>query len=47
MLADVLRRFGLGKLAGNTIISTFWQCLRIAGQALWVIMIARALGPPA
>ena len=46
MLADVLRRFGLGKLAGNTIISTFWQCLRIAGQALWVIMIARALGAP-
>lgn len=34
-----------GSLAGDTLTVGFWQALRIAGQALWVILIARLLGP--
>lgn len=45
MLAKTLRRFGLGRMAHNTLLGTFWQFSRIAGQAAWVIVIARILGP--
>lgn len=45
MFANVLRRFGFGHMAHNTLLSTFWQLARIAGQAFWVIAIARSLGP--
>lgn len=45
MLAKLLRQFGLGRIAHNTVLGTFWQFTRIAGQALWVIVIARSLGP--
>lgn len=45
MLAKVLRQFGLGRMAHNTVLGTFWQFARIAGQALWVVVIARSLGP--
>jgi O-antigen/teichoic acid export membrane protein len=45
MLAKALRQFGLGRMAHNTVLGTFWQFARIAGQALWVIVIARSLGP--
>lgn len=37
-----LRRQGL---AGDTGRVAFWQAMRIGGQALWVILIARLLGP--
>jgi O-antigen/teichoic acid export membrane protein len=45
MLAKVLRQFGLGRMAHNTVLGTLWQFARIAGQALWVVVIARSLGP--
>ena len=32
-------------MAHNTVLGTFWQVVRIAGQALWVIVMARSLGP--
>ena len=32
-------------MAHNTVLGTFWQFARIGGQALWVIVIARSLGP--
>jgi len=38
-------RFRLGRLAHNTVLATFWQFGRVGGQALWVIVIARSLGP--
>jgi len=45
MLLDALRRIGLGKLAHNTVLGTFWQFTRIAAQSLWVVLVARSLGP--
>jgi O-antigen/teichoic acid export membrane protein len=45
MLAKVLRQLGLGRMAHNTVLGTFWQVARIAAQSLWVIVIARSLGP--
>jgi O-antigen/teichoic acid export membrane protein len=29
----------------NTTLGTLWQSIRVAGQALWVVLIARQLGP--
>jgi O-antigen/teichoic acid export membrane protein len=34
-----------GRVAKNTLYATFWQGIRVATQAIWAIMIARALGP--
>lgn len=34
-----------GRLAKDTAHVAFWQAVRIGGQALWVILIARLLGP--
>lgn len=45
MLSGLLRRFGLGRLAHNIVLGTFWQFARVGAQALWVIVIARNLGP--
>jgi O-antigen/teichoic acid export membrane protein len=45
MLANALRRFGFGQLAHNTVLGSIWQFARIGGQALWVVAIARVLGP--
>jgi len=45
MLSRVLGRWGLGRLAHNTVVSTFWQYARIGTQALWLIAIAHCLGP--
>lgn len=44
-VGTLLRRVRIGKLAQDTAHVAFWQALRIAGQALWVILIARLLGP--
>jgi O-antigen/teichoic acid export membrane protein len=45
MLPASLRQYRPGRLAVNTALGTLWQSIRIAGQALWVIVIARQLGP--
>lgn len=45
MLANVLRRFGFGQLAHNTVLGSIWQFVRIGGQALWAVSIVRVLGP--
>ncbi|CAK0763390.1 Polysaccharide biosynthesis protein [Gammaproteobacteria bacterium] len=34
-----------GRLAKNTFLVMFWQGGRIAAQALWLVLIARTLGP--
>ncbi|MGH8117928.1 MAG: lipopolysaccharide biosynthesis protein [Rhodanobacteraceae bacterium] len=33
------------RLARNTVLTTGWQGIRVALQAVWVILLARALGP--
>lgn len=33
------------RLAHNTLLATGWQGLRVALQAVWVILLARAIGP--
>lgn len=45
MIPNLFSRFGLGKVAHNTAFGMFWQFARIVGQAIWVILIARSLGP--
>ncbi len=40
-----LRRLAAGKLASDTVLVSFWQAARLGGQALWVLVIARLLGP--
>lgn len=40
-----LRRVRPGKLARDTAFVAFWQAARIGSQALWVVVIARLLGP--
>lgn len=44
-LIDALPRRLRGGLAGDTLAVGFWQAVRVAGQAIWVILIARLLGP--
>lgn len=34
-----------GRLAQNTLLATGWMVVRVAAQALWVIVIAHAIGP--
>ncbi len=34
-----------GVLASGTLLATGWQALRVAGQLLWVVLVARLLGP--
>jgi len=45
MLLARVRRYRPGRLAINTLLSSFWQAIRVASQALWVVIIARQLGP--
>ena len=45
MLANALRRLGFGQLAENTLVGMLWQFARIAAQVIWVVLIARSLGP--
>ncbi|MFT4047580.1 MAG: lipopolysaccharide biosynthesis protein [Solimonas sp.] len=45
MLRNLLERFGLGRLAYNTVLGTLWQFTRIGTQALWLVAIAHCLGP--
>ena len=33
-----------GRLASNTLLASFWQAVRVACQAAWMIVIAHALG---
>src|SRR5690348_17708871 len=33
------------RLVRNTILATGWQGIRVALQAVWVVLLARALGP--
>ncbi|WP_158544917.1 lipopolysaccharide biosynthesis protein [Dyella monticola] len=40
----LLRHIPAGNLAKDTLYVAFWQGVRVAGQALWVIVIARILG---
>ena len=34
-----------GRLARNTVLATSWQGVRVALQALWVVLLARSIGP--
>lgn len=43
MLSLVLRKVGLGRIAHNAVLNTLWQLARIALQALWLVVMARAL----
>ena len=49
LLADRLRgwlaRLPRGGLARDTARVAFWQAMRIGGQAAWVVLLARLLGP--
>lgn len=40
-----LLRYRPGKLAANTLVSSFWQFFRLAGQVAFIVIIARTLGP--
>ena len=44
-VARLLRRIASGALARDTAHVAFWQAARIGGQAAWVVLIARLLGP--
>src|SRR5690348_9878651 len=33
------------RLVRNTLLATGWQGIRVALQALWVVLLARAIGP--
>ena len=33
------------RLAQNTVLATGWQGIRVALQAVWVVLLARAIGP--
>lgn len=43
--SSMIRRIPTGRLARNTVLATGWMGVRVAAQALWVVMIARAIGP--
>jgi O-antigen/teichoic acid export membrane protein len=45
MLKELVLRIPRGRLARNTVVAVFWQLVRVGAQALWVIVIARELGP--
>lgn len=45
MKLPVLPRALSGRIAKGTLAVTLWQGLRVGSQALWMIVIARALGP--
>jgi O-antigen/teichoic acid export membrane protein len=34
-----------GSVARGAVVATIWQAVRVAGQALWTISLARSLGP--
>jgi O-antigen/teichoic acid export membrane protein len=44
-MVDRLWRIATGGLARDTARVAFWQVLRIGGQAAWVVLLARLLGP--
>src|SRR5690348_16604624 len=43
--SSLLERIPTGRLARNTVLTTGWMVVRVAAQALWVVMFARAIGP--
>lgn len=45
VIPALLNRFGMGRMAHNTVLSTFWQFVRIGTQVVWLILIARTMGP--
>jgi O-antigen/teichoic acid export membrane protein len=44
-MANWLQRILFGALARDTARVGFWQAMRIGGQAAWVLLLARLLGP--
>ncbi len=42
---SLLRHIPSGRLARNALLATGWQVIRVAGQTVWVISLARAVGP--
>ena len=44
-MAGWLQRIPTGALARDTARVGFWQVMRIGGQAAWVVLLARLLGP--
>lgn len=46
LIATTLKQWlPTGRLAKNTVVVMFWQGIRVVAQALWLVLIARALGP--
>lgn len=42
---NLLSKISGHRLAHNTVLATGWQGIRVALQAVWVILLARAIGP--
>lgn len=42
---NLLSKISSHRLAHNTVLATGWQGVRVALQAVWVILLARAIGP--
>lgn len=42
---SIISRIPTGQLTRNTVFATGWMGARVAAQALWVVLVARAIGP--